>query len=435
MKGITLLARRMFTIVALGVLVLGTATAQTTGRIAFTSTRDNGWAQIYVMNADGSGQTNLSNTFLSQHNDDWAAFNRTGTKIAFVSDRTGSWNVFTMNADGSGQTQVTSFSGSGAAFMMEPAWSADGSKIVFVARQVFASNPTWEIYLISADDTGLKQLTSNPATSVSPGGDYGPAFSADGTRILFSRFVDPSGISGNGQYDFWTMSPDGNNQALFASGLGNPDPPSFSPSGKIAYGGNDLVTNLPNSPFPGTDISVMNADTTGQTIVTSGGSSNLRPSFSTDGTLIAFDSDRSQPAYPGGPSGGTEVYVMNADGTNVQQLTFSVPTPNGPSWSARPSFVPGTAAVTTPPTPTDSVAITRLEYGTSQRQLRIEATSTSLTVTLKAYATSTGALIGALTNVGGGKYQGQFVGIANPVSVTVISSGGGSATATVFVHN
>jgi hypothetical protein len=89
-----------------------------------------------------------------------------------------------------------------------------------------------------------------------------------------------------------------------------------------------------------------------------------------------------------------------------------------------------TAELTVTPPP-DSVAITRAEYATSKRELRVEATSTEAAATLSVYVTSTDAFVGALTKSGGGKHRGQFSWPSNPQSVTVRSSHGGSATRTV----
>ena len=84
-----------------------------------------------------------------------------------------------------------------------------------------------------------------------------------------------------------------------------------------------------------------------------------------------------------------------------------------------------------PPVTADKVSVTRAEYDASKKQLRIEASSTSVSATLKAYTTSTGALLGPLANNGGGKYSATLSATTSPGSVTVKSSLGGSATRTV----
>lgn len=93
-----------------------------------------------------------------------------------------------------------------------------------------------------------------------------------------------------------------------------------------------------------------------------------------------------------------------------------------------------TAALTLTTAPAaDKVTISRAEYTASKKQLRLDAASTSSTVTLKAYVTSTGALIGTLSNNGGGKYSASFSNLANPQNITVKSSGNGSASGSVTV--
>jgi hypothetical protein len=81
----------------------------------------------------------------------------------------------------------------------------------------------------------------------------------------------------------------------------------------------------------------------------------------------------------------------------------------------------------------DTVTIQRAEFDSGKSQLRVEVTSTSATATLQVFVTSTNALIGTLTNNGGGRYSGQFTWPSNPVNITVRSSLGGSATSTVVV--
>jgi hypothetical protein len=76
------------------------------GRIVFVSNRD-GNAEIYVMDADGSDQTRLTNNF-EQMDDNHPAWSADGSKIAFVSNRDGYQpEIYVMNADGSNQTRLT----------------------------------------------------------------------------------------------------------------------------------------------------------------------------------------------------------------------------------------------------------------------------------------------------------------------------------------
>jgi len=79
----------------------------------------------------------------------------------------------------------------------------------------------------------------------------------------------------------------------------------------------------------------------------------------------------------------------------------------------------------------DSIAITRAEYDTGNRRLRVEATSTNASATLQAFVTSNGQLIGTLSSQGGGRFRAEFTWPVNPQSITVRSSSGGSATLVV----
>ena len=76
---------------------------------------------------------------------------------------------------------------------------------------------------------------------------------------------------------------------------------------------------------------------------------------------------------------------------------------------------------------TDTVTISAAQYDTVRKQLTVQATTTSTDATLQVFVTSTDTLIGTLTKRGT-KYTGKFSWPTNPVSITVKSSAGGSAT-------
>ncbi len=116
-----------------------------TGQIAFRS--DN---EIYIINADGSGRTNLTNNSAS---DWWPTWSGNGHQLAFVSDRDGNWEIYKMNADGSGQTRLTNNSNADNS----PNWSLDGQKIVFVSNR----DENDEIYSMNADGSQQTRLTNN----------------------------------------------------------------------------------------------------------------------------------------------------------------------------------------------------------------------------------------------------------------------------------
>ena len=86
------------------------------GRVAFVSNRD-GNSEIYVMNADGTGLTRLTN---DPAVDAYPAWSPDGNRIAFTSSRDGHYNIYVMNADGTGVTQLTTSASSYGS--QAPAW-------------------------------------------------------------------------------------------------------------------------------------------------------------------------------------------------------------------------------------------------------------------------------------------------------------------------
>ena len=81
--------------------------------------------------------------------------------------------------------------------------------------------------------------------------------------------------------------------------------------------------------------------------------------------------------------------------------------------------------------PTDTVAIQRAEYRASRRELRVQATSTNATATLTVFVTATNQTIGTLTGNGSGSFDRTLSFPVNPGNITVRSSAGGSASASV----
>lgn len=84
-----------------------------------------------------------------------------------------------------------------------------------------------------------------------------------------------------------------------------------------------------------------------------------------------------------------------------------------------------------PPPSTDTVRVTRAEFESSKRVLRVEATSTDSTATLQVFVTATGQLLGTLSNNGGGQYRAELSVSTNPQNITVRSNRGGVATSSV----
>jgi Tol biopolymer transport system component len=131
---------------------------------------------IYVMNADGSGRTPLTDP-LAPGNDLWPAWSPDGSKLVFVSDRTGLNQVWIMNADGSDQHQLTLDL---TKKDQTPDWSPDGSKIAYTVDNGTA--PGGDIWVMNADGSDQHPITSGPDR------EFGPAWSPEGTQIAFLDF-------------------------------------------------------------------------------------------------------------------------------------------------------------------------------------------------------------------------------------------------------
>jgi Tol biopolymer transport system component len=125
-----------------------------------------GPVDVYVMNADGSGQRRLTRNTVRDENPVWSPDVR---KIACESK----WQVWVVNADGSGQRRLTR----NGARNFAPAWSPDGRRIVFVRRR--DGNP--DLYIMNADGSGQRRLTRTGTSEVAP------AWSPDGRKIAFVR--------------------------------------------------------------------------------------------------------------------------------------------------------------------------------------------------------------------------------------------------------
>ena len=134
------------------------------------SNRD-GNDDIWVMNADGSAQTNLTNT---QGNELGPTWSPDGTKLAFDSDVDGDRDIYTMNSDGGDQANLTPDSPSLDA---DPDWSPDGQKILFVSGR----GDTTSVWTMNVDGTAADNITDAPIF------DADPAWSPTGDRIVFTR--------------------------------------------------------------------------------------------------------------------------------------------------------------------------------------------------------------------------------------------------------
>ena len=220
--------------------------------IAFVRWHDDVNFEIYVMNADGSGQTRLTDDPGFDGSPSWSP---DGSRIAFQSFRDGDGipnpEIYVMNADGSGQTRLTDNPG----FDGSPSWSPDGGLIAFQSER--DKNP--DIYVMNADGSGQIRLTDDPEA------DWSPSWSPDGSRIAFESDRD-------GNFEIYVMNADGSGQTRLTDDPAYDGSPSWSPDGqRIAF---DSVRD------ENSEIYVMNADGSGQTRLTDNPATDGSPSWS-----------------------------------------------------------------------------------------------------------------------------------------------------------
>jgi Tol biopolymer transport system component len=245
-------------------------------------------------------------------------------KIVFVSERTtgkgvnnptGDAEIFRMSPNGTGLRQLTF----NTVFDTAPHLTPDGQKVVYMSRDSQPSNPEGddEVYVMNASDgSGNTNLTDNRGVL----SDRLPGISPDGQKIAY---VSEGEQVGNPQADpeIYTMNLDGSDQKNLTNNGENvyDEGFSFSPDGqKIAY---TTFGEQASNPDGDQEIFVMNAqDGSNQTNLSNTGwaTSDLIPTFSPDGQKIVYTSNGEQTSNP---EGDEEVYVMNSDGNKRKNLT------------------------------------------------------------------------------------------------------------------
>ena len=203
--------------------------------LAFTLDGD-----IRTINADGSSRTQLTSNAATDFEPAWSP---DGSKIAFISYRTGLAQVWVMGADGSSPTQLTN-DGNGGAIPQLVSWSPDGSRLAYTSFP----NGHEQIFVMKADGSNRHNISNNNSD------DSQPAWSPDGTKFAYLRGDTLSVMNADGtnqhtittdpkdNYPSW--SPDGN-QITFVKGSG-----SFSQVWRANADGTSQVniSNTPNDP-------------------------------------------------------------------------------------------------------------------------------------------------------------------------------------------
>jgi len=247
--------------------------------------------------------------------------------------------IYAINADGSDNRKLVQAS----IGLNHHDWSPDGQEIAAVG---YADRSTWSIYVIALEGGDLTRLTGESGVW-----DSEPSWSPDGTRLSFTRIYpdrdfreeiwvmskDGSGphwigllgfaakwspdgsrliytSDRSGNYEIYTSNIDGSDERPLTSSSANESFPVWSPDGsQIVYSASTGEWNTTQNTET-YELYVMDADGTNIRQLTNNAAYDGNPRWSPDGRLIVFSSDRAQ-------TGHWEIYVMDADGSHVRRVT------------------------------------------------------------------------------------------------------------------
>lgn len=263
-----------------------------TGRIAYEVNGEDFTGTLFVTDSSGSNPTMLLEgaAVLSW---EWSP---DGKSIFASFQKDGQPQVVIIDVDTQSQLDITA--SVGGINWLQAAWSPDSTQIVFVPFPNPQNNGS--IYLVNKDGSNLTTLTT---TSEAGDGFIFPVWSLDGQTIYCILSIN------NGrEQSLYRLDADGNNAGvIYDQGLVS----SFdlSPDGEqLAFSTFDMNANL-------TTLHVADADGSNSQMILAEGGSEVK--WSPDGQQIAFE--RREPV--GGFS--KEVFVVNADGSNLLQVTES----------------------------------------------------------------------------------------------------------------
>jgi Tol biopolymer transport system component len=254
-------------------------------KLAFTtclpSSQGCAW-DIFVVNPDGSGLTNLTNT--PELNEISPAWSPDGSKIVFLADTTfnGDKNIFVINADGSNRQQYTN----NVQAIGTVSWSPNGAKIAFSSLHEGDA----EIYMMPSNGAYYTRMTDNEAY------DSNPLWSPSGEYLLYTYNLDAS------NYEIFTMKYDGADITNVTVNAGDDVAASWTPDNRITFTSNRDGNQ---------EIYVMNVTGTGVINLTKNLADDSMSSWSHDGRKVVFVSGR---------SGRYQLYTMDANGNDQKQL-------------------------------------------------------------------------------------------------------------------
>lgn len=280
------------------------------GKIVFCSDRDGNW-EIYLMNDDGTDQTNLT---MEPGTDERPRFSPDGSKICFVSWRTGTQQVFTMNPDGSDVRQLTTTPGWEATY---PHWSPDGTKITYSTGPINPGGGSWDTWIMDADGSNRQPFFADGAWD-------GPTYwRPDGQSLVQMHWAWHAGWD----FDLFLLDRAGNLVANLTDEQNNQNDCFWSPDGtRVSFAWQTPGTGVQDpchAAFIDDGINPPHLDLANRVVLSTTPGWESAPVWNHDGTQLSFASDR---------TGNKDIFLVNQDGTGLTQLTTDKGNDDWPHW-------------------------------------------------------------------------------------------------------
>jgi TolB protein len=262
-------------------------------KVAFVSNRT-GSPEIWVMDYDGFNQHPITSYRSYSTTPRWSPDD---TKLAFTTYVLGNPDIFIFSLETNHRVPFPRYRG----LNTTPAWSPDGKRVAFCSSM--SGDP--EIYVVDSNGLNLQRLTFSPGVDVSPA--WNPK---TGNDLAFVS--DRSGAA-----QIYLMNADGSNVRRIITGGGDASAPAWSPNALF------LAFHWRLSDTGTYDIYVREIATDRIVQLTHDVGRNEHPTWAPDGRHLVFESTR---------SGKRQIWTSLADGTNPKQITSEGENWNG-NWS------------------------------------------------------------------------------------------------------